>query len=212
MNFISQDKLKLIAGAAVAAALTAGALIASTANAETTIGQQAPDFTELNTAGEQVSKADFAGKTIVLEWTNDGCPFVQKHYNSGNMQATQENAVDEDTVWITVISSKPGSQGYVSAAQADELTTSRGATPTHVLLDPDGSMGRAYGAKTTPQMYIIKPTGELAYNGAIDSIPSARVGDIENATNYVNAALTALDAGEAPDPALTVPYGCSVKY
>ncbi len=212
MNFISQDKLKLIAGATVAAALTAGALIASTANAETTIGQQAPDFAELNTAGEQVSKADFAGKTVILEWTNDGCPFVQKHYNSGNMQATQAGAIDDDTVWITVISSKPGSQGYVSADQADELTTSRGATPTHVLLDPDGSMGRAYGAKTTPQMYVITPGGELVYNGAIDSIPSSRVADIEKATNYVNAALTALDAGQAPDPALTVPYGCSVKY
>lgn len=212
MNFISQDKLKLIAGAAVAAALTAGALIASTANADTTIGQQAPDFTELNTAGDQVSKSDFAGKTVILEWTNDGCPFVQKHYNSGNMQATQEAAVDGDTVWITVISSKPGSQGYVSAQKADELTTSRGAKPTHVLLDPDGSMGRAYGAKTTPHMYIIKPGGELAYNGAIDSIPSSRIADIEQATNYVNAGLTALEAGDEPDPSLTVPYGCSVKY
>ena len=212
MNFISQDKLKLIAGAAVAAALTAGALIASTANAETTIGQPAPDFTELNTAGDQVSKADLAGKTVVLEWTNDGCPFVQKHYTSGNMQATQEAAVNADTVWITVISSKPGSQGYVSGAKADELTTSRGAKPTHVLLDPDGSMGRAFGAKTTPHMYIITPEGDVAYNGAIDSIPSSRVADIERATNYVNAALTSLEAGEAPDPALTVPYGCSVKY
>lgn len=212
MNFISQDKLKLIAGAAVAAALTAGALIASTANADTTIGQQAPDFTELNTAGDQVSKSDFAGKTVILEWTNDGCPFVQKHYNSGNMQATQEAAVDGDTVWITVISSKPGSQGYVSGQKADELTTSRGAKPTHVLLDPDGSMGRAYGAKTTPHMYIIKPGGELAYNGAIDSIPSSRIADIEQATNYVNAGLTALKAGDEPDPSLTVPYGCSVKY
>lgn len=213
MNFLTQDKLKLLAGAAVAAALTAGALIASTANAETTIGEQAPDFTELNTAGEQVSKADFAGKTIVLEWTNHGCPFVQKHYNSENMQNTQTAALDdEDTVWITVISSKPGSQGYVSAAQADELTTSRGAKPTHVLLDPDGSMGRAFEAKTTPQMYIIKPDGELAYNGAIDSIPSSRIADIETATNYVTTGLAALEAGQAPDPALTVPYGCSVKY
>lgn len=213
MNFLSQDRLRLLTGAAIAAALTAGALIASTANAETTIGEQAPDFTELNTEGEQVSNADFAGKTVVLEWTNHGCPFVQKHYNSGNMQETQTAALDDpDTVWITVISSKPGSQGYVSATQADELTTSRGAKPTHVLLDPDGSMGRAYEAKTTPQMYIIKPTGELVYNGAIDSIPSSRVADIEQATNYVKTGLDSLAAGQNPDPALTVPYGCSVKY
>lgn len=213
MNFISQDKLKLLVGAAVAAALTAGALIASTANAETTIGAQAPDFTELNTVGEQISKADFAGKTVILEWSNHGCPFVQKHYNSGNMQGTQATALEgDDTVWITVISSKPGSQGYVSADEADELTTSRGAKPTHVLLDPDGSMGRAYGAKTTPHMYIIKPDGALAYNGAIDSIPSSRESDIEKATNYVKTGLGALEAGQAPDPALTVPYGCSVKY
>lgn len=212
MNFLSQDKLKLVAGAAVAAALTAGALIASTANADTTIGEPAPDFTELNTAGDQVSKADLAGKTVILEWTNHGCPFVQKHYDSGNMQATQQAAVDDDIVWISVISSKPGSQGYVSGAKADQLTASRGAKPTHVLLDPDGSMGRAFGAKTTPHMFIITPEGDVAYNGAIDSIPSSRVADIEKATNYVSAALTSLEAGEAPDPALTLPYGCNVKY
>ena len=186
---------------------------ATSAQAALKVGQPAPDFTGTDTQEQELSLSDYRGKHVVLEWTNHGCPFVQKHYDSGNMQGTQTSALDGDeTVWITVISSKPGSQGYVSADEADELTTSRGAKPTHVLLDPDGSMGRAYGAKTTPHMYIIKPDGALAYNGAIDSIPSSRVADIEKATNYVKTGLGALEAGQAPDPALTVPYGCSVKY
>src|SRR5262245_36646536 len=212
MSFFNRDRITLMAGGAVAAMLTAAALVASTASAAPP-GDAAPAFREVNTQGKDVQLSDFKGKTVILEWTNDGCPYVQKHYNSKNMQKTQEAATkDPDVVWLTVISSKPGSQGYADAARANKLSAQRGAHPTHVLLDPDGSMGRAYGAKTTPHMYIITPEGKLAYNGAIDSIQSNRVEDIPKATNYVNAALASLKAGKAPDPALTVPYGCSVKY
>jgi len=210
MAFFSKNKITLMA-AAGAAMLTAGALIATSASAAP-VGDVAPAFKEVNTAGKEVQLSDFAGKTVVLEWTNDGCPFVQKHYNSRNMQKTQEAATEDGVVWLTVISSKPGSQGHVNGKQADKLTADRGAVPTHVLLDPDGSMGRAYNAKTTPQMYVIAPDGKLAYSGAIDSIKSSNIDDIPKAKNYVLAALDALEAGKKPDPALTSPYGCSVKY
>jgi hypothetical protein len=211
MNFLNRERMGLIAAVAAAGVLTAGALIASTADAAT-IGEAAPAFAELSTTGETVKLSDFAGKTVVLEWTNDGCPFVRKHYDSGNMQATQAAATADGVVWLTVISSKPGAQGYATAAEADALTAKHKAKPTAVLLDPDGSMGRAYGAKTTPHMYVISPEGKLVYNGAIDSDPSSDPKDIAGATNYVEAALTAVKAGKAPDPAATVPYGCSVKY
>ena len=211
MSIVKRDRLPLVLGASAAALLTAAALVFSSANAAPP-GDAAPGFSEVNTAGKAVSLADFKGKTVVLEWTNNGCPFVQKHYNSKNMQNTQAAATADGVVWLSVISSKPGAQGNVTPAQADKLTTDRGAKPTHVLLDPDGSMGRAYGAKTTPHIYIITPDGKIAYNGAIDSIQSNRVEDIPKATNYVTAALANLEAGKAPDPALTVPYGCDVKY
>jgi len=211
MAIVKRDRLPLVLGAGAAALLTAAALVFSSANAAPP-GDAAPAFSEVNTAGKTVSLADFKGKTVVLEWTNNGCPFVQKHYNSKNMQNTQAAATADGVVWLSVISSKPGAQGNVTPAQADKLTTDRGAKPTHVLLDPDGSMGRAYGAETTPHIYIITPDGKIAYNGAIDSIQSNRVEDIPKATNYVTAALANLEAGKAPDPALTVPYGCDVKY
>jgi peroxiredoxin len=211
MGIFTRDRLPVILGAAAAAAITAGALVVSSASAAPP-GNAAPTFKEVSTTGKEVSLADFKGKTVILEWTNDGCPFVQKHYKSKNMQETQAAATKDGVVWLTVISSKPGSQGHVDAAKADKLTTDRGAKPTHVLLDPDGSMGKAYGAKTTPHMYIITPDGKVAYNGAIDSIQSNKVEDVPKATNYVTAALTNIKAGKAPDPALTVPYGCDVKY
>lgn len=211
MAIVKRDRLPLALGACAAALLTAGALVFSSANAAPP-GNVAPAFSEVNTAGKTVSLADFKGKTVILEWTNDGCPFVKKHYNSKNMQNTQAAATADGVVWLSVISSKPGAQGHVTGAAADKLTADRGAKPTHVLLDPDGSMGRAYGAKTTPHIFIITPDGKIAYNGAIDSIQSNRVEDVPKATNYVTAALANLEAGKAPDPALTVPYGCDVKY
>lgn len=211
MTALKRTKLPILIGSAAASAITAAALIVSSADAAPP-GNAAPAFKELNTSGKDISLADFRGKTVVIEWTNHGCPFVQKHYNSKNMQATQAAAAKDGVVWLSVISSKPGSQGHVSPEQADKLTLDRGAKPTHVLLDPDGSMGRAYGAKTTPHMFIITPDGKVAYNGAIDSIQSNKVDDVPKAINYVTTGLAALRAGKAPDPAATVPYGCDVKY
>jgi hypothetical protein len=142
MSNVKRDRLPLVLGASAAALLTAAALVFSSANAAPP-GNAAPAFSEVNTAGQAISLADFKGKTVILEWTNNGCPFVQKHYNSKNMQNTQAAATADGVVWLSVISSKPGAQGNVTPAQADKLTADRGAKPTHVLLDPDGSMGRA---------------------------------------------------------------------
>ena len=213
---INRRNLSLAAGMAAAVALTAGALIASTARAESGIapGRPAPAFTMTDTNGQSVSLADFRGRPVVLEWTNDGCPFVRKHYANppGNMQGLQEGAAADGAVWLTVISSAPGKQGYVDGAQANQLTESRGASPTHVLLDPDGVLGRLYGAKTTPHMYVVGPDGRVVYQGAIDSAPSANVADITSATNYVHDALASLAAGAPVAVKVTKPYGCSVKY
>ena len=216
MFTINRSNLSLAAGMAAAVALTAGALIASTANSEAGIrpGQPAPDFIAVDSNGEAVSLADFTGKTIVLEWTNAGCPFVRKHYARppGNMQGLQADAAGEGTVWLTVISSAPGQQGYVDGARANQLTEERGAAPAHVLLDPDGTLGRLYKARTTPQMFVVAPDGTLAYTGAIDSVASANVADIAAATNHVRDALDSLAAGEPVGITSTKPYGCSVKY
>ena len=152
---------------------------------------------------------------MIIEWVNYDCPFVKKHYHRShqNMQKLQAKYTSKGVVWLSICSSAPGKQGHVSPDEARELTTSRGAKPTHVLFDPTGEVGRNYGAKTTPHMYIIDDTGTLlAYNGAIDSIPSANPADIAKAKNYVKTAMTALAAGEKPNPATTKPYGCSVKY
>lgn len=213
MTVFTRERWSLIAGVAAAAALTAAALIVSADEASAAVpGEAAPAFEELNSAGRTVSLSEFRGRTVVLEWTNDGCPFVQKHYGGGAMQALQAAARSEGVVWLSVISSKPGSQGHVLGPDADRLTRDRKASPAHVLLDPDGSMGRAYGAKTTPHMFVIGPDGRIVYSGAIDSIRSSDPRDIPRAENYVSLALDALRSGRAPATALTVPYGCSVKY
>ena len=196
-----------ITGAAAAFALV------GSVSAAPEIGQPAPDFSVVDTAGQTHSLSDFAGQTVVLEWTNHDCPFVVKHYGPGNMQDQQRMAREEhDAVWLTVISSKPGSQGHVSPEKADELTSTRNAHPTAVLLDESGDMGRAYDARVTPHMYIIDEDGILRYMGGIDSNPSANPDDIPGATQYVVAALTAMANGHDIDPAVTRPYGCTVKY
>ena len=213
MTLINRDRLILVAGALTAAALTTTALIASSATASAaTVGEQAPAFTKMSSAGKLVSLDDFKGKTVVLEWTNNDCPYVANQYRSGNMQKTQAVAVAGGAVWISVISSAPGKQGFVKAAQANELTASRGAHPTFVLLDSDGSMGHLYGAKTTPDIFVISPEGKIAYSGAIDSAPTTDPAETAKATNYVTAALAALKDGKQPSPALTRSYGCGVKY
>ena len=211
---ITRRHLSLAAGMAAAVALSAGALIASTAQAAPATGAAAPAFSGVTSAGETISLADFAGKTVVLEWTNDGCPFVKKHYATppANMQTLQKSAAADDIVWISVISSAKGEQGYADAARANELTASRGAAPAHVVLDEAGTIGKLYGAKTTPHMFIITADGELAYDGAIDSKSSAKVEDIAKATNYVTAALEDIEAGRPVATPVTKPYGCSVKY
>lgn len=186
---------------------------ASVVTAKVAPGEPAPDFTLASASGETVSLSDYRGKTVILEWTNHGCPFVQKHYDSGNMQALQTQYTGEDVVWLSIISSAPGKQGHVSPDEAQTLTDARDAKPTHVLLDESGDVGRAYGAKTTPHMYVIDADGNaLAYMGAIDSISTANPDDIDRATNYVKTSMAALAQGQRPDPAATRPYGCSVKY
>lgn len=213
---LTRRNFGIAAGMATAVALTAGALISLSANASPSAdpGMVAPDFVATTSTGETLSLSDFAGKTVVLEWTNDGCPFVKKHYAEPvrNMQTMQSDAASSDVVWLQVISSAPNKQGYTDGPGAIALNEARGAQPAHTILDPDGVIGRAYSAKTTPHMFVIEANQTIAYAGAIDSVRSASVSDIEGATNYVGDALEAVKAGEPVTVASTKPYGCSVKY
>jgi len=191
----------------------ATAAVALPAIAAPKIGEPAPQFELTDTAGNTHALSDFKGRKVVLEWTNHDCPFVQKHYSSGNMQDQQQLATGKhDAVWLTIISSKPGAQGHVSPERADELTRSRNAAPTAVLIDESGDVGRAYAAQVTPHMYIIDQSGALVYMGGIDSNPSADPADIPSSTQYVVAALQALQAGRAVADPVTRPYGCTIKY
>ena len=210
------DRRTLLLGSALGfTTLAVGGItmLASTpAHAAPQVGKPAPDFSLADTNGGTQSLADLRGKTVVLEWTNHDCPFVKKHYNADNMQTIQREAAAANVVWLSVISSPPGEQGHVSAEKANELTTTRNAAPTAVVLDPQGQMGRAYGAQVTPHMYIISAEGTLLYMGGIDSIPSTRAEDLQKATPYFRDALTAVVKGEAIKNAVTRPYGCAVKY
>jgi peroxiredoxin len=203
-----------LAAAAVIIVLLAGmiGIIESAAGAAPQIGQPAPDFTATDSKGGSVHLGDYRGKTVVLEWTNADCPYTRKHYASGNMQNVQGLAQKNGIVWLTVISSAPGKQGYVNGPAADELTQSRKALPTAVLLDPAGTVGRMYGAKTTPHMYVIDKNGTLQYMGGMDSIATADEADIARAEPYLKEAMLAVAQGNPPPHALTKPYGCSVKY
>jgi AhpC/TSA family len=176
------------------------------------VGQPAPDFTATDSDGKPVSLREYRGRTVVLEWSNHECPFVGKHYRSGNMQALQKDAARDGVVWLTVLSSAPGAQGNVTGEQANELTRSRGASPTAVVLDPTGTIGKAYGARTTPHMFVIDKTGTLVYMGGVDDRPTTDVADIAGARNYVRLALTAVAEGKPVADPVTRPYGCSVKY
>lgn len=190
----------------------ASAIAIAPAVAAPKIGEAAPNFSAVDSTGKTVKLSDFKGKTVVLEWTNHDCPFVVKHYATNNMQATQKDATAKGVVWLSVISSAPGEQGHVDGKTADKLTATRGASPTAVLLDPEGKVGRAYDARTTPHMYVITAEGKLAYNGAIDDKPTSDKADIKGAKNLVRNALDAVAAGKPVDPAVTRAYGCSVKY
>jgi len=176
------------------------------------IGSPAPDFTLPDSFGHNHTLSDYAGKIVVLEWLNHGCPFVKKHYNSGNMQDLQKMAKEEGVVWFSIISSAPGKQGYSTPDQANETAQEKNAVPAAILLDPEGTAGKMYGAKTTPHMYIIDKEGRLVYNGGIDDIRSANVADIAKAKNYVRAALEELLSGQEVSVKTSQPYGCSVKY
>lgn len=180
------------------------------ANAQ--VGQAAPAFAGTDTQGRVHRLSEYRGRTVVLEWTNHDCPYVRKHYGSGNMQQLQRQAAADGVVWLTIISSAPGKQGHVTGRQADELTRSRGAAPHAVLLDERGDIGRLYAAKTTPHMYIIDPRGTLVYMGGIDDRPTADPADIPGARNHVAMALAELKAGKPVSVPVTRPYGCSVKY
>ncbi|MDO6413076.1 thioredoxin family protein [Sphingomonas sp. BIUV-7] len=186
--------------------------IAAPAAADVPTGAPAPNFTLPDAAGKPVSLAAFKGKTVVLEWNNPGCPFVKKHYGSGNMQKTQGAAKAQGVVWLTINSGAPGQQGHMNGAEAAAFVKSARAAPNAYLLDPAGKVGRLYAAKTTPHMYVIDPAGRLVYQGAIDDTPTANVADIASAKNLVLAALGDLKAGRKIAVAESRAYGCSVKY
>jgi hypothetical protein len=201
--------------AAMGAAAAAGGLlplfaVESLASAQT--GTPAPAFTATDSKGKEHSLAAYRGKTVVLEWSNHECPYTVKHYATGNMQALQRSAAGAGVVWLTVVSSRPGAQGHVNALEADHLTDSRSARPTAVLLDPRGDLGRLYGARTTPHMFVIDAAGTLVYMGAIDDQPTANHASVEGARNYVREALDAISRNKPIVAASTRPYGCTVKY
>ena len=176
------------------------------------VGDPAPDFTGTDSNGQTHKLSEYRGKFVVLEWTNNGCPFTRKHYESGNMQSLQKQWTTKGVVWLTILSSAPGQQGYMSAAQENTYLSQEHAGPTAAILDPKGAIGRLYAAKTTPHMFVIDPSGKLVYEGAIDDHATTDVADIPASRNYVSAALTSALAGQPVATAYTRPYGCSVKY
>jgi hypothetical protein len=187
-------------------------LLPGLAIADAVINEPAPAFTATTATGKPLSLSSLKGKTVVLEWTNHECPFVKKHYESNNIQDLQKAAVAKGVVWLQVVSSAPGKQGYVDGPAAIKANQDRGATPTATLLDPDGSLGHLYGAQTSPHIFIIDPEGKLAYKGGVDSIASNKKEDLAKAENYVTPALNAVLAGKSVANPSTKPYGCSIKY
>lgn len=193
---------RLLTLAAASALFTAGTASAA----------PAPGFTASDADGKPVSLAQFKGKTVVLEWTNSGCPYVGKHYGSASMQTLQKEARAQDVVWLSVISSAPGQQGFKTGPEAKAWAKQVGASPSDILLDPKGDLGRLYGAKTTPDMRIVNAGGELVYEGAIDDKPTANAADVKTAKNFVRVALAEIKAGKPVSTPFAKPYGCSVKY
>jgi peroxiredoxin len=182
------------------------------AQAEVQIGKPAPDFTLPDCAGKNVSLSDFNGKVVVLEWVNHGCPFVVKHYGSGNMQKLQADAVAKGVVWLSICSSAPGKQGHMPAAEAAKACAKKNSAATAYLLDESGQVGKTYGARVTPELFVVDASGALVYHGAIDDKKSTNPGDIAGAINHVSVALDEVLAGKPVTTPKTEPYGCSVKY
>ena len=176
------------------------------------VGDHVPDFTATDSNGEVHKLSDYQGKFVVLEWTNRGCPYTQKHYNSGNMQRLQREWTSRGVIWLTVISSAPGKQGYATGSEENAYLKQVNGAPTAVLLDPTGALGHLYDAKTSPHMFIVNAQGILIYNGAIDDRPTTDVADVPTARNYVSLALEEATSGKPVSNPTTRPYGCSVKY
>jgi peroxiredoxin len=199
--------MRLMTGVFAAAVMLAVPVVA-----QQTTGQPARDFKLTDMNGKTVQLSQFKGKTVILEWHNSGCPFVQKHYNSGNMQKTQAAAVGQGAVWLTVNSGAPGKQGHMTLEQTRAFMKSSGSKASNYLLDPEGTVGKGYDAKTTPHIYVINPAGTLVYQGGIDDKPTADAADIAGARNHVLAALAEMKAGKPVSVAESRPYGCAVKY
>jgi len=193
-------------GVAISMLFAAGAAVAVVS------GAAAPGFTIADTAGKVVRLADYKGKYIVLEWTNPECPFVRKHYSSGNMQALQKEWGGRDVVWLAINSTNAGHSEFKTPREMSDWVQAQGAAPAATLLDSTSGTGRAYGAKTTPHMFVVDPAGKVVYAGAIDDKRSANPADAKTANNYVRAALTEAISGKAVTIASTTPYGCSIKY
>jgi AhpC/TSA family len=209
-RFADFARLAICAGLAASLALAAAKIRAE--GDEPQIGRAAPEFAVKDSKGTTRHLSEFRGKPVVLEWTNAECPYTRKHYTSGNMQGVQSLAQKNGVVWLTIISSAPGKQGFVNGPAADALTQSRGAAPSAVLLDPAGTVGRLYHARTTPHMFVIDKDGTLQYMGGIDSIATADAGDIPKAEPYLKEAMLAVVEHKPVAHAVTKPYGCSVKY
>jgi peroxiredoxin len=212
MDELSRRTVLTGLGLAGLAVFTRSGVLVSFAWAAAKVGAAAPTFSTTATTGKSVSLADYRGRVVVLEWTNHECPYVRKHYETGNMQALQKESTGQGVVWLTLISSAPGEQGSVSASQADQLTATRHAVPTAVLLDSTGVVGRMYGATNTPHMYVVDTAGTLVYAGAIDDKPTTRKSDVPGAQNYVREALQAVATGQSVKTPVTRAYGCTVKY
>jgi hypothetical protein len=187
-------------------------LLASPAAAQQATGAPAGNFRLTDADGKSVTLGQFKGRPVVLEWNNPGCPFVRKHYDSGNMQATQAKAKASGAVWLTINSGAPGKQGHMTGPEAGAFLAAQKAVPTAYLLDPQGRVGKGYAAKTTPHLYLIDASGKLVYQGGIDDKPTADKADIAGARNHVLAALSEVKAGKPVSVPETRPYGCSVKY
>jgi peroxiredoxin len=185
---------------------------AGTAFAAPQIGQPAPEFTLTDSNGQSHNLSDFKGKFVVLEWLNHGCPFVQKHYDGGNMQGLQKEYTGKDVVWLSIASSAPGKQGHMSPEETNKTKEEKGSAATAVLLDEDGAVGRLYDAKVTPHMFVVDPEGALIYMGAIDDVKSTDAADIAGAKNYVKQALDEAMASKPVSEPTTAAYGCGIKY
>jgi hypothetical protein len=209
-----RSSLVLLAAGAAGVALAGGIAVLSTRHAVAQVvpGQDAPAFTLNELGGKPVNLADFRGRFVVLEWNNPACPFVVKHYGSGNMQGLQKRTTGDGIVWLTINSTAAGHSEFLKPAELSAWLRQQGAAPSFAMLDPDGRVGRAYGARTTPHMYVIDPQGRLVYAGAIDDKRSTNPADVKTAKNHVVAALAEARAGKPVSVPSTSPYGCSVKY